>query len=219
MSKSESEKIALKRLEKYWPDYKPGFEDHESPDWINKTYDIGLEITSCTLPGEGEEKGINERLKGKTLKELKAEYKRVKGSNRDIILLNETRTDVIFWDVNEDILLQDSNEIEYCEKYENYKFFISIGGLFNGDAWSKFSIIQLDKKLLKLNNNYKICKTNILYITDAEIFPDKLDITIFEMIKKQKEFKIKFDIIILDQYSSLYMIYKNEKIDKIEIKI
>ncbi len=43
--------ISLKYL---WPEYQPGFVKSESPDWVNESMGLGLEVSQALLPDDGQ---------------------------------------------------------------------------------------------------------------------------------------------------------------------
>ncbi|MGI6094092.1 MAG: hypothetical protein ACOYBL_01555 [Lachnospiraceae bacterium] len=61
--------VSLKYL---WPEYKPSFVKSESPDWINETMDLGLEISQALLPEDGQTESFIEQYLGCLKEELPA---------------------------------------------------------------------------------------------------------------------------------------------------
>ncbi len=59
--------VSLKYL---WPDYKPSFVKSESPDWINETMDLGLEVSQALLPNDGQTERFIEQYLGCLKSEL-----------------------------------------------------------------------------------------------------------------------------------------------------
>jgi len=59
--------VSLKYL---WPDYKPSFIKSESPDWINETMDLGLEVSQALLPNDGQTESFIEQYLGCLKEEL-----------------------------------------------------------------------------------------------------------------------------------------------------
>lgn len=59
--------VSLKYL---WPDYKPSFIKSESPDWINNTMDMGLEVSQALLPDDGQMESFIEKYLGCRKEEL-----------------------------------------------------------------------------------------------------------------------------------------------------
>lgn len=61
--------VSLKYL---WPDYRPSFVKSESPDWINETMDLGLEVSQALLPDDGQTESFIEQYLGCRKEELPA---------------------------------------------------------------------------------------------------------------------------------------------------
>lgn len=61
--------VSLKYL---WPDYQPSFIKSESPDWINETMDLGLEVSQALLPEDGQAESFIEQYLGCRKEELPA---------------------------------------------------------------------------------------------------------------------------------------------------
>ncbi len=61
--------VSLKYL---WVDYKPSFVKSESPDWINETMDLGLEVSQALLPDDGQAESFIEQYLGRRKEELPA---------------------------------------------------------------------------------------------------------------------------------------------------
>jgi len=53
--------VSLKYL---WKEYQPGFVKSESPDWINETMKLGLEVSQALLPDDGQAERFIERYLG-----------------------------------------------------------------------------------------------------------------------------------------------------------
>lgn len=51
-----NEIYAVVSLKYLWREYKPSFVKSESPDWINETMDMGLEVSQALLPDDGQTK-------------------------------------------------------------------------------------------------------------------------------------------------------------------
>lgn len=62
--------VSLKYL---WPDYRPSFVKSESPDWINDTMDMGLEVSQALLPDDGQAESFIEKYLGCRAEELPSE--------------------------------------------------------------------------------------------------------------------------------------------------
>lgn len=61
--------VSLKYL---WQDYKPSFVKSESPDWINETMELGLEVSQALLPDDGQTESFIEQYLGCRKEELPA---------------------------------------------------------------------------------------------------------------------------------------------------
>ncbi|MDO4323809.1 MAG: hypothetical protein Q4C61_14935 [Lachnospiraceae bacterium] len=61
--------VSLKYL---WQDYKPSFVKSESPDWINETMELGLEVSQALLPDDGQTESFIEQYLGWKKEELPA---------------------------------------------------------------------------------------------------------------------------------------------------
>lgn len=59
--------VSLKYL---WPLYRPCFVKSESPDWINETMDLGVEVSQALLPDDGQEESFIEHYLGCRREEL-----------------------------------------------------------------------------------------------------------------------------------------------------
>lgn len=53
--------VSLKYL---WPEYQPCFVKSESPDWINETMNLGLEVSQALLPDDGQTESFIEQYLG-----------------------------------------------------------------------------------------------------------------------------------------------------------
>lgn len=62
--------VSLKCL---WPDYQPSFVKSESPDWVNKTMGLGLEVSQALLPDDGQAESFIEKYLGCLTEELPPE--------------------------------------------------------------------------------------------------------------------------------------------------
>ena len=59
--------VSLKYL---WKEYRPYFIKSESPDWINESMDLGLEVSQALLPHDGQEESFIEKYLGCLKEEL-----------------------------------------------------------------------------------------------------------------------------------------------------
>lgn len=65
-----NEIYAVVSLKYLWRGYKPSFVKSESPDWINETMDMGLEVSQALLPDDGQTKNFIEQYLGCLKEEL-----------------------------------------------------------------------------------------------------------------------------------------------------
>ena len=65
-----NEIYAVVSLKYLWKEYRPYFIKSESPDWINETMDLGLEVSQALLPGDGQEESFIEQYLGCPKEEL-----------------------------------------------------------------------------------------------------------------------------------------------------
>ncbi|MDD6212072.1 MAG: hypothetical protein PUB22_02835 [Clostridiales bacterium] len=59
--------LSLKYL---WPEYRTGFTKSESPDWINETMNLGMEVSQALLPEDGQTEDFIEAYLGCRKEEL-----------------------------------------------------------------------------------------------------------------------------------------------------
>ena len=59
--------VSLKYL---WSEYKPSFVKSESPDWINKTMEFGMEVSQALMPEDGKAESFLEQYLGCLKEEL-----------------------------------------------------------------------------------------------------------------------------------------------------
>lgn len=59
--------VSLKYL---WAEYQPSFVKCESPDWINETMDLGLEVSQALMPSDGQTESFIEQYLGCLKEEL-----------------------------------------------------------------------------------------------------------------------------------------------------
>lgn len=59
--------VSLKYL---WKEYQPSFVKSESPDWINETMELGLEVSQALLPDDGQTESFVEQYLGRLKEEL-----------------------------------------------------------------------------------------------------------------------------------------------------
>lgn len=65
-----NEIYAVVVLRYFWAEYKPGFVKSESPDWMNRTMDFGMEVSQALLPYDGQSESFLEYYLGKRQEEI-----------------------------------------------------------------------------------------------------------------------------------------------------
>lgn len=65
-----NEIYAVVSLKYLWREYKPSFIKSESPDWINETMNLGLEVSQALLPDDGQTKSFIDQYLGCLKEEL-----------------------------------------------------------------------------------------------------------------------------------------------------
>lgn len=65
-----NEIYAVVSLKYLWREYQPSFVKSESPDWINETMNMGLEVSQALLPDDGQTKNFIEQYLGCLKEEL-----------------------------------------------------------------------------------------------------------------------------------------------------
>lgn len=65
-----NEIYAVVSLKYLWKEYRPTFIKSESPDWINETMNLGLEVSQALLPDDGQTKRFIEQYLGRLKEEL-----------------------------------------------------------------------------------------------------------------------------------------------------
>lgn len=68
-----NEIYAVVSLKYLWADYEPYFVKSESPDWINPTMDLGLEVSQALMPEDGKTEMFIEKYLGCLKEELPKE--------------------------------------------------------------------------------------------------------------------------------------------------
>ena len=99
--------VSLKYL---WPQYQPEFVKCESPDWINETMDLGLEVSQALMPEDGQAAKFIELYLGRRREEI-PEASMARYGER-LYFYNER-----FWA----ILPRDEEEQDYLQK-ARYRF-------------------------------------------------------------------------------------------------
>ena len=163
--------VSLKYL---WPEYQPSFRKSESPDWINETMELGLEVSQALLPDDGQTANFIEQYLGCPKEELpKAALERY---GERLHFYNGR-----FWAVlPSDDLEQDSL---YKAKY------------------------RFDRKLEKLNTNYRHMRYNGLYLFLHAQKKCVIDTeTLFAyMREKQADMSVRYDWVFLNCESVIYV--------------
>lgn len=163
--------VSLKYL---WSDYEPSFIKSESPDWINETMDLGLEVSQALLPDDGQTESFIEQYLGCLREELPESAMERYG---DRLHFYNGR----FWAVlPEDHLHQD------CLYKAKYRF---------------------DRKLEKLNTNYKHRRYNGLYLFLHPTDESNIDTTqLFAYMQQQQEKRaVRFDWVFLNCVKTIYV--------------
>ncbi|MCM1107404.1 MAG: hypothetical protein NC355_10725 [Blautia sp.] len=172
--------VSLKYL---WPEYRPTFVKSESPDWINRTMDLGLEVSQALLPDDGQTESFIEQYLGCRREELpRTAIERYGGR---LHFYNGR-----FWAVLPDPGLQQ----DYVSKAK-YRF---------------------DRKLEKLNTNYRHMCYNGLYLFLHPNGESDIDAgQLFEYMRRQQESKkVRFDWIFLNCGKVIYICdYLHERIE------
>ena len=65
-----NEIYAVVSLKYLWREYQPSFVKSESPDWINETMNLGLEVSQALLPDDGQTKNFIDQYLGCRKEEL-----------------------------------------------------------------------------------------------------------------------------------------------------
>ena len=163
--------LSLKYL---WKDYKPSFVKSESPDWINATMNLGMEVSQALLPDDGQMESFIEKYLGMPKEQIPPSAKERYG---DRLHFYNGR----FW-----AILPDENLPDECIKKAKYRF---------------------DKKLEKLNSNYRAQKYNSLYLFLHPTEAGNVDVaTLFEYMKnKQSVMQEKFHWVFLNCTKVIYV--------------
>lgn len=163
--------VSLKYL---WPDYEPSFVKSESPDWINKTMDLGLEVSQALLPDDGQAESFIEQYLGCLEEELPDGAKERYGER--LHFYNGR-----FW-----AILPDDGQSHDCLFKAKYRF---------------------DRKLEKLNTNYKHRRYNGLYLFLHPTEEGSIDTAqMFEYMRQQQEKReVRFDWVFLNCIKVIYV--------------
>ena len=169
-----NEIYAVVSLKFLWKEYQPTFIKSESPDWINETMNLGLEVSQALLPDDGQTKNFIEQYLGCRREELPpAAFERY---GERLNFYNDR-----FWAV----LPDDITNQDYLYKAK-YRF---------------------DKKLEKLNTNYRQKRYNGLYLFLHPMDENTIDAKhLFEyMEQRQKECAQHFDWVFLNCRKIIYV--------------
>lgn len=163
--------VSLKYL---WKEYKPFFVKSESPDWINETMNLGLEVSQALLPDDGQMESFIEKYLGAPEEQLPPSAKERYGER--LHFYNGR-----FW-----AILPEKNEPDDCMEKAKYRF---------------------DKKLEKLNSNYRAHKYNGLYLFLHPSETGNVDAPLlFEYMKsRQDKMQEKFHWVFLNCVEVIYV--------------
>lgn len=65
-----NEIYAVVFLRYFWKEYRPGFVKWESPDWVNRAMDFGMEVSQALLPYDGQSESFLEHYLGHLREEI-----------------------------------------------------------------------------------------------------------------------------------------------------
>ena len=91
-------------LKYFWPEYVPGFVKWESPDWLNREMDFGMEVSQALLPYDGQSESFLEHYLGREAAEIPENA------------LEKYAGRLYFYNGRLWALLDDDNPISYQEK-------------------------------------------------------------------------------------------------------
>lgn len=178
-----NEIYAVVSLKYLWKEYRPSFVKSESPDWINETMDLGLEVSQALLPSDGKTESFIEQYLGCRKEELPESALEYYG---DRLHFYNGR----FWAV----LPTDESNQDYAAK-ARYRF---------------------DRKLEKLNHNYRPMRYNGLYLFLHPAEGTDIDVEgLFQYMRgRQEKRKVRFDWVFLNCVKSIYVC--NAEMDTVE---
>lgn len=182
-----NEIYAVVSLKYLWREYRPGFVKSESPDWINETMELGVEVSQALLPDDGQTESFIENYLGCRREELPQSAIARYGSR--LHFYNDR-----FWAVLPD-----------PEQHQDYLY----------KARYRF-----DRKLEKLNTNYRRLRYNGLYLFLHPADESEFDAgCLFEyMRKKQEHKKHRFDWVFLNCGKVIYVCnYRKNQMEPIEL--
>ncbi|MCD8053159.1 MAG: GNAT family N-acetyltransferase [Lachnospiraceae bacterium] len=161
-----NEIYAALSLEYLWPEYRPSFIKSESPDWINESMELGLEVSQALLPEDGQAGSFLEKYLGCLRSELpESAFSRY---GERLYFYNDR-----FW-----AILPEEGRGQSCLYKAKYRF---------------------DRKLEKLNRNYRRCRCNALYLflhPEKQTRVDAADLFAY-MTERQETFEVRFDWVFL----------------------
>lgn len=163
--------VSLKYL---WTEYKPCFVKSESPDWINETMELGLEVSQALLPEDGQEESFIDKYLGCRKEELPSLILQKYGER--LHFYNGR-----FWAILPDAQLSQ----DYITKAK-YRF---------------------ERKLEKLNDNYRHRRYNGLYLFLHPADENAIDVEkLFEYMRYRQEDKpYRFDWVFLNCVKTIYV--------------
>lgn len=182
-----NEIYAVVTLKYLWRDYQPDFVKSESPDWINDTMELGVEVSQALLPDDGQMESFIENYLGCRREELPAAA--VERYGERLHFYNDR-----FWA----ILPVPGQQQDYLYKAK-YRF---------------------ERKLEKLNTNYRQMRYNGLYLFLHPGDESDLDVgSLFDdMREKQKQKERTFDWVFLNCGNIIYVCnYIQNSMESIEL--
>lgn len=163
--------VSLKYL---WADYQPSFVKSESPDWINETMELGLEVSQALLPDDGQTESFIEQYLGCLKEELPGSA--IERYGERLHFYNGR-----FWAV-----LPEDHHRQDCLYKAKYRF---------------------DRKLEKLNTNYKHRRYNGLYLFLHPADESRIDTEQLYayMRRAQADRAVRFDWVFLNCVTTIYV--------------
>jgi len=201
MKPLELEKALLEIVMKYGINKEiVGLEKRESPDFVCSLINgenIGIEITQSMLPYHGRVKIISERYGNRKSFEWVSD--KIKNDKKLKLFLNNG----IITYGNDITIITDAN------------------GLIDTVMYLKALIKQLNKKLIKLNNNYEVMDYNYLIVKpDGPILRNENDINYIlnKLNIISKDYEILFDHIYIYTFDWLYLLKYNDGYQLVDTK-
>lgn len=182
-----NEIYAALSLEYLWPEYRPSFVKSESPDWVNDSMEMGLEVSQALLPEDGQAESFLEKYLGCLRSDLpESAFSRY---GERLYFYNDR-----FWA----ILPVDGQEQD-CQYKAKYRF---------------------DRKLEKLNRNYRRCRRNALYLFLHPEKQTRVDVVdLFSYMKERQEtFEVRFDWVFLHCTNVIFVCdFQNDRMNEIPL--